>query len=47
MRRRKKPDPAQLSFAFVRPPDIRGETTIGGIDLWYCPKTCCWVSTPT
>lgn len=44
MTRRRKPDPRQLSLALAPPPMIRGESTIGGVDLWYDRRTCCWVN---
>jgi hypothetical protein len=27
-------------------PSILGETTIGGKDVWYCPRTCRWTTDP-
>ena len=36
---------AQLDL-FVRPPDIPGETTFAGVDLWYDCETCTWVKDP-
>jgi hypothetical protein len=31
---------------FRPPPSIRGETTIGGKDLWRCPRRLVWTTDP-